>query len=73
MYEDNKEQALATWHSLLAKPEIRMTAQAQYEELLRLAERYFKQGFIDRDERKVLVIEATRRYAQAVEGVGAGT
>lgn len=68
MYEDNKEQALATWQSLLANPEIIMTAQEQYEELLRLAERYFKQGFIDRDERKVLVTEATRRYAQAVEG-----
>lgn len=69
MYEDRKAQAHETWHSLLSKPEIRMTAQEQYEELLRLAERYFKQGFIDRDERKVLVTEATRRYAQAVEGV----
>jgi hypothetical protein len=37
MYEDRKAQALETWHSLLIKPEIRMTAQEQYEELLRLA------------------------------------
>jgi hypothetical protein len=48
-------------------------AQEQYEELLRLAEEYLKQGFIDRDERKRLVLEATQRYAQAVEGVGEGT
>lgn len=73
MYEDRKAQALETWHSLLAKPEIRMTAQEQYEELLRLAEKYMKQGFINRDERKVLVTEATNRYARAVEGVGEGT
>jgi lipopolysaccharide biosynthesis regulator YciM len=71
MYEDRKAQALETWHSLLIKPEIRMTAQEQYEELLRLAEEYLKQGFIDRDERKGLVSEATKRYARAVEGVGA--
>jgi lipopolysaccharide biosynthesis regulator YciM len=50
-----------------------MTAQEQYEELLRLAEEYLKQGFIDREERKRLVIEATQRYAKAVEGVGEGT
>jgi lipopolysaccharide biosynthesis regulator YciM len=73
MYEDRKGQALAIWHKLLKQPEIRMTAQEQYEELLRLAEEYLKQGFIDRDERKRLVTEATHRYAQAVEGVGEGT
>ncbi|MFJ3367993.1 hypothetical protein [Pseudomonas sp. NPDC086251] len=73
MYEDRKAQALETWHSLLVKPEIRMTAQEQYEELLRLAEEYLKQGFINLDERRSLVTEATQRYAQAVEGVGAGT
>ena len=73
MYEDRKAQALETWHTLLVKPEIRMTAQEQNKELLRLAEEYFKQGFIDRDERKRLVSEATQRYAQAVEGVGDGT
>lgn len=72
MYEDRKAQALETWHALLSKPEIRMTAQ-EHEELLRLAEEYLKQGFIDREERKGLVSEATQRYALAVEGVGAGT
>jgi lipopolysaccharide biosynthesis regulator YciM len=73
MYEDRSKHALATWHKLLERPEIRMTAQEQYEELLRLAEEYLKQGFIDREERKRLVIEATQRYAKAVEGVGEGT
>lgn len=73
MFEDQKALALETWHSLLSNPEIRMTAQEQYEELLRLAEEYLKNGFINRDERKVLVTETTHRYAQAVEGVGEGT
>ena len=73
MYEDRKAQALDTWHALLSKPEIRMAAQEQYEELLCLADEYLQQGFINRDERKVLVTEATSRYAQAVEGVGQGT
>ena len=73
MYEDRKARALEEWHLLLSKPEIRMTAQEHYEELLRLAEEYLKQGFINRDERKILVTEATKRYAQAVEGVGQGT
>lgn len=40
MYEDRKAQALETWQSMLAMPEIRATAQEQYEELLRLAEDY---------------------------------
>jgi hypothetical protein len=73
MYEDRKLQALETWHKLLDHPQIRMNAEEQYEELLRLAEEYLKQGFIDRDQRKELVTQATRRYAQAVEGVGGGT
>ena len=73
MYENRKWQALAGWHKLLERPEIRMTAQEQYEELLRLAEEYSKQGIIDRDERKHLVTEATQRYAQAFVGVGEGT
>lgn len=72
MHEDRKSQALVTWHNLLDCSDIRMTAQEQYEELLRLAEVYLKQGFIDRDERKRLVTEATKRYARAVEGVSGG-
>jgi hypothetical protein len=68
MIEDRKAQALATWKILLDRPESRMTAQEHYEELLRLVEVYLKQGVIDRDERKYLVTEATRHYAQAVEG-----
>jgi hypothetical protein len=73
MYEDRRKHALATWHKLLERPENQMTAQEQYEELLRLGEEDLKQGFIDRDERKRLVIEATQRYAEAVEGFGEGS
>jgi hypothetical protein len=42
MYEDRKSQALATWHKLLDRSDIQMTAQEQYEELLRLAEVFLK-------------------------------
>jgi hypothetical protein len=34
MYEDRKDQALTNWHKLLKRPDIRMTVQEQYEELL---------------------------------------
>jgi lipopolysaccharide biosynthesis regulator YciM len=73
MHEDRKSQALASWQKLLDRSEVRMTAQEKYEELLRLAEEYLKKGFIDREERKHLVTEATKRYARTVEGVGSGT
>jgi hypothetical protein len=68
MYEDRKAQALADWYKMMGKPEGYMTAQEQYEELLCRAEIYFREGFIDSAERKQLVIKATRRYAEAVEG-----
>jgi hypothetical protein len=64
---------LEAWHKLFNHPEVRMNAEEQYEELLRLAEEYSRQGFINLEERKRLVMEATQRYAQAVEGVGGGT
>jgi hypothetical protein len=73
MYEDRRLQALEAWHKLFNHPEVRMNAEEQYEELLRLAEEYSRQGFINLEERKRLVMEATQRYAQAVEGVGGGT
>jgi len=73
MSDDLKAQALQVWQLLLTRPEVRMNAQEQYEELLRLAEQYSRLGYINSDERKVLVTEATKRYAQAVEGAGGGT
>jgi hypothetical protein len=73
MSDDLKAQALEVWQLLLTRPEVRMNAQEQYEELLRLAEQYSRLGYINSDERKVLVTEATKRYAQAVEGAGGGT
>lgn len=72
MYADRKAKALANWQKLLERPEIRMTPEEQYEELLRLAEEYLMQEFIDHDERKLLITEATKRYAEAVEGLNGG-
>lgn len=67
MSENQKTQALHVWHSLLDRPENRRTAPEQYEELLRLAEGYWKHGVINRAERKVLIIEATERYARTID------
>ena len=67
MSEDQKTQALHVWHSLLDRPQSRRTAPEQYEELLRLAEGYWKHGVIDWDERRVLIIEATERYARTID------
>lgn len=73
MYADRKAQALGRWHSILSNPQIRMTAQEQYAELLSLADEYFAQGFIESEEHTALLNEAAQRYAQAIEGVGQGT
>lgn len=45
MHEDNKAHALASWRSLLDSPEIRMTAQEQYEALPGLAETFLSSAF----------------------------
>jgi hypothetical protein len=63
MYEDRKARATETWHSLMDKSEIRLTVQVQNGALLRLPENYLKQGFISREERESVVIQATKRYA----------
>ncbi|KPA99194.1 hypothetical protein [Pseudomonas asplenii] len=68
MYEDRKEHALQAWEKLLEKPESHMNAQEQHEELVRLADEYFDEGFIDGDERAALLGRATRVYANVVEG-----
>lgn len=68
MNDDLKGQALTTWHELLMNPAIRMNAQEQYEELIRLADNFREKGIIDLDERKTLIDVATVSYARAVEG-----
>jgi len=73
MYNDTKGQALSSFHDLLVAPEIRMNAQEQYEELLRLADHFGAKGIITPKERKSLIEVATIYYARAVGGAGAGS
>lgn len=73
MYDSTKVEAFSAFHDLLVTPEVRMNAQEQYEELLRLADRFYARGVIDREERRSLIEVATIAYARAVEGVGGGT
>ncbi|MHC8293589.1 hypothetical protein [Pseudomonas sp. LB3P58] len=70
MYDDARVKAFSAWHELLVNPEDRMSAQEQYDELLRLADSYREKGIIDPAERKTLIEVATTTYARAVEGVG---
>ena len=72
MYDSTKVEAFSAFHDLLVTPEVRMNAQEQYEELLRLADRFYARGVIDREERRSLIEVATIAYARAVEGVGGG-
>lgn len=73
MYDSTKVEAFSAFHDLLVTPEVRMNAQEQYEELLRLADRFYARGVIDQDERRSLIEVATTAYARAVEGLGEGT
>mgnify|MGYP007014268736 CR=1 FL=1 len=73
MYNHTKVQAFASFHDLLVAPEIRMNAQEQYEELLRLADHFGAKGIISPAERRSLIEVATIAYARSVEGMRAGT
>jgi hypothetical protein len=73
MYDDTKIEAFSAFHDLLITPEVRMNAQEQYEELIRLADSFHAKGVIDLDERRSLIEVATVAYARAVEGLGRGT
>ncbi|MGY1448224.1 hypothetical protein [Pseudomonas chlororaphis] len=47
MYDDAKVQAFSAFHDLLTNPEVRMDAQEQYDELLRLVDNFKAKGIID--------------------------
>ncbi|KAA5834855.1 hypothetical protein F2A37_24970 [Pseudomonas chlororaphis] len=66
MYDDAKVQAFSDWHDLLVSSEDQMSAQEQYDELLRLADYFREKGIIDLDERQALIAVATVAYARAV-------
>ncbi|TWC17137.1 hypothetical protein FBY06_11815 [Pseudomonas sp. SJZ085] len=67
MSDDRREQALEAWHKLLDEPEVRMDAEEQYDELLKMADEFKVQGIIDRDDWRDLVEQAGAFYAHAIE------
>jgi len=73
MNDDRKKQALVAWRKLLEEPEIRMDAEEQYDELLKMADVMEQEGLITAGEWRQLVREAGTRFAQATEGLGGGT
>lgn len=70
MNSDEKKEALTAWREVFDRPEIRMAAPDQYEELVRLADNYQHDGLISKEEKNALIFEATNRYASLVAGNG---
>ncbi|CAN7563099.1 hypothetical protein [Pseudomonas umsongensis] len=73
MIETGREKALTTWRKLMEEPEIRMDAEEQYEELLKLADDFKQDGVINSGDWRELVEEATAFYAHSIEGLEGGT
>ncbi|MFL1526746.1 hypothetical protein [Pseudomonas sp. O230] len=73
MTDDLRREALAAWYKLLAQPEIRRDAEAQYDELLKAADEMERAGLINSAEWRTLVREAGVAFSNAVEGVDGGT
>lgn len=68
MKSDERNEALSAWREVLDRPEYRMAAADQYEELVRLADNYQRGGLISEKEKNALIFEATNRYAILVVG-----
>lgn len=66
---DERNTALMVCRQLFMTPDIQRDAAEQYEGLLRRADKYQRDGVISVGERNDLILEATRHYANAVEGL----
>jgi hypothetical protein len=73
MNNDRKAQALSAWRKLLEEPEIRMDAEDQYDELLKMADTMEQDELITPEEWRQLVRKAGVKFAQATEGLEGGT
>lgn len=73
MIDDRKEQALAAWRKLLEVPGIRMDAEDQYDELLKMADTMEQDGVITAAEWRQLVRTAGEKFVQSTEGLEGGT
>ncbi|MFJ2692091.1 hypothetical protein [Pseudomonas sp. NPDC087336] len=73
MYEDRKQMAMAGWRNLLTQPEIRMTAEEQYDELLKMADAMQQEGLLTGAEWRQLIRDAGAVFTNAREGLEGGT
>lgn len=73
MREERKQQALTTWRKLLEDPGIRMGAEEQYDELLKMADTMEQEELITPEEWRQLVRKAGVKFAQATERLEGGT
>lgn len=73
MRVEEKQKALSAWRKLLEEPELRMDAEEQYDELLKMADAMEQEGLITAAEWRQLVREASTKFAQATEGLEGGT
>lgn len=73
MREEERKQALAAWRKLLEDPEIRMAAEEQYDELLKMADTMEQDELISPEEWRQLVRNAGVKFTKATEGLEGGT
>jgi hypothetical protein len=73
MREEDRKQALAAWRKLLEEPEVRMGAEEQYDDLLKMADTMEQDELITPEEWRHLVRKAGVKFAQATEGLVGGT
>lgn len=68
--QENRSQALDTWHDAFENRQLRMDCpDAYHEELLRLSDEMDRKGIVSRDEWRDLRISADEAYLSAVAGV----
>lgn len=72
MIATKREEALSAWRKLLEEPEIRMDAEEQYDELLKMADAMDAEGLISQAEWRQLIRDAGVLFAQAREGLKGG-
>lgn len=72
MHEERKRAALSKWRHLLAHPEIRMSVEDHYDDLLKMADEILDRGIISPLEWRQMVRDAGALFAQSNEGLEKG-
>ncbi|WP_085657010.1 MULTISPECIES: hypothetical protein [unclassified Pseudomonas] len=65
MFEEKRKKAMAQWLNRLREAEVRMSAQEQYDELLKMADAMHAEGLITGQEWRQLTRDAGVVFTQA--------